>query len=145
MADDDAKDTETSRSIPCTADGIKITIGNNKAAIAGALHEISRWSTRTGMHVDLIQNRAVPLSNGRLAVESPLSIPFIQESLVDQTRYYLSADKTTICPTVADRASAHKTKTGKEVEKPDKVDPAFLVAPHAVATPHTVFTSTPRV
>ena len=67
MADDDAKDTEPSRSIPCTADGIKITIGNNKAAIAGALHEIGRWSIRTGMHVDLIQNRAVGVARSSLS------------------------------------------------------------------------------
>ena len=60
----------TDNSVPTTAEGDPISWDGNKAHIEGILADINEWGTRTGRFVALVENRAVVLNNGSLAVES---------------------------------------------------------------------------
>ena len=55
---------------PVDIDEEPIALGDNPAHVEGALHEVGLWLKRTGLFEPLLENRAVLLSNGKLAVES---------------------------------------------------------------------------
>ena len=59
---------------PVTTDKTSLSWDGNAATIAGILHETSKYYKRVGLFQPLLANRAVALSNGKLAIESPSSV-----------------------------------------------------------------------
>ena len=75
--DSDNTVTNTDHSVPTTAEGDPISWDGNKAHIEGILSDLDEWGTRTGRFVALVENRAVVLNNGSLAVESLQTVQFV--------------------------------------------------------------------
>ena len=73
----------TDHSVPTTAEGDPISWDGNKAHIEGILADIDEWGTRTGQFVALVENRAVVLKNGSLAVESLQTVQFVNGAVPD--------------------------------------------------------------
>ena len=69
--DNDSRTLSNSDSIiiPVTTDNNKLEWDGNPATIAGMLFEVERFFTRVGLFQVLISDRAVALSNGKLAIE----------------------------------------------------------------------------
>ena len=67
--------------------------------VEGALHEVGLWLKRTGFFEPLLENRAVLLSNGRLAVESANAALFVSGN--NQNADTFSFDNP--CPPVNER------------------------------------------
>ena len=55
---------------PFNIDGEPIIYDGNPAHVEGILHELSEWTARTGHYVTLLENNAVLLPNGKMAVDS---------------------------------------------------------------------------
>ena len=55
---------------PFNIDGEPIIYDGNPAHVEGILHELSEWTARTGHYVTLLENNAVLLANGKMAVDS---------------------------------------------------------------------------
>ena len=68
--------TEQSSNTPVTIDGTVIQWDGNPGRLDGVLHELSQYYARTGAHAALLENGAIALSNGKLAVESVSVVPF---------------------------------------------------------------------
>ena len=62
--------------VPVTTDKEPIIFEDNDATIDGILYEVGRFYKRNGLFQTLFAHRAVALSNGKLAVESPNSVYF---------------------------------------------------------------------
>ena len=66
---------------PLNSDKEPIIWSGNPAHIDGILFEINKYYKRTGLFQPLFNSRAVLLSNGKTAVESLQSIPFVSGML----------------------------------------------------------------
>ena len=80
--DDDRSTLSTSTSSisflqPVTTDKTPIVWDGNDATIDGTLFETGRFYKKTGLFQPLFKHRAVALSSGRLAVESPNTVYFL--------------------------------------------------------------------
>ena len=60
--------------VPVTIDKEPIIFNGNDATIEGTLYECGRFYKRNDLFQPLFSHRAVALSNGKLAVESPNSV-----------------------------------------------------------------------
>ena len=63
--------------IPVTTDNNKLEWDGNPATISGMLFEVERFYTRVGLFQVLISDRAVALSNGKLAIEEANTVLFV--------------------------------------------------------------------
>ena len=63
--------------IPVTTDNNKLEWDGNPATISGMLFEVERFFTRVGLFQVLISDRAVALSNGKLAIEDANTVLFV--------------------------------------------------------------------
>ena len=63
--------------IPTRTDGTVLTWDSNDAHLPGLIHEFSKWVTRTGHFRALFEHHAVPISNGKLAVDSVAAVTFV--------------------------------------------------------------------
>ena len=124
--------------LPVDIDNNPILLGDNPAHIHGALHEVSLYFQRTGEFEALLQNRAVLLSNGKLAVESATAALFVSGSQVDPEHH----DFDNPCPPIAGRTAnydAHATLHGGDALEPAATMPAgysdsYVINQYAVAS-----------
>ena len=93
------------RYLPVDIDNNPILLVDNPAHILGALHEVDLYFQCTGEFEALLQNRAVLLSNGKLAVESATAALFVSGSLADPERH----DFDNPCPPIAGRMANYST------------------------------------
>ena len=63
--------------IPVTTDNNKLEWDGNSATILGTFYEVERFYTRVGLFQVLISDRAVALSNGKLAIEDANTVLFV--------------------------------------------------------------------
>ena len=77
--DNDSRTLSNSDSIiiPVTTDNSKLEWDGNPATIAGMLYEVERFYTRVGLFQVLISDRAVALSNGKLAIKEANTVLFV--------------------------------------------------------------------
>ena len=95
--------------VPKDPDGEPIIWDGNDAHIAGTMFDTQRYYRRTGLFQPLIQHRGVQLNNGKLAVESYLSV---------SSAAGLHNDPRTLsdpCPPTATRKAEYETRTGATV------------------------------
>ena len=118
---------------PVTIDLLPIIWQDNDATIEGTLHEVIKYYKRNGHFLTLVEDRAVAVSGGRLAISDIDQIPFILKDLDDPRGF------DNPCPPTATRVSeydmnrplsspAHKSP-GKI---PDSYRMSIVVAPHAI-------------
>ena len=69
-----SNNTEHNYLVPVTTDKEPIIFEDNDATIEGILYEVGRFYKRNGLFQMLFKHRAVPLSNGKLAIESVNSV-----------------------------------------------------------------------
>ena len=72
-ADDDPSTLSTNNTdplVPIYTDKTPIQWDGNPAHIAGCLYDVGKFFKRTGLFQMFLKHRAVPLSNGKLAVDS---------------------------------------------------------------------------
>ena len=74
---------KTDLHIPSDSEGDPITWDGNKAHLEGILADMDEWGARTGHFVALVENRAVLLSNGNLAVDSMQAVQFLNGAVPD--------------------------------------------------------------
>ena len=71
-ADDDPSTLSTNNTdplVPIYTDKTPIAWDGNPAHIAGCLYDVGKFYKRTGLFQMFLKHRAVPLSNGKLAVD----------------------------------------------------------------------------
>jgi hypothetical protein len=88
MSDDSTTNTLSNTAdlnylVPVTIDKEPIIFEDNDATIEGILYEVGRFYNRTGLFQMLFKHRAVPLSNGKLAVESVNTVWYTSGKIVD--------------------------------------------------------------
>ena len=76
---------------PFNIDGEPITYDGNPAHVEGVLHELSEWTARTGHYVTLLENNAVLLTNGKMAVDSIAAVLFVSGEKDDGGTYSFHA------------------------------------------------------
>ena len=69
--------------IPVSTDKQLLLWDDNDATILGLLFEVGKHYKKTGLFQPLFNNRAVALSNGRLAVEDPNTAYYITGAIID--------------------------------------------------------------
>ena len=84
---------------PFNIDGEPITYDGNPAHVEGILHELSEWTARTGHYVTLLENNAVLLANGKMAVDSVAAVLFVSGEKDDGGTYSFHAP----CPATSER------------------------------------------
>ena len=84
---------------PFNIDGEPITYDGNPAHVEGILHELSEWTARTGHYVTLLENNAVLLANGKMAVDSVAAVLFVSGEKDDGGSYNFHAP----CPATSER------------------------------------------
>ena len=84
---------------PFNIDGEPITYDGNPAHVEGILHELSEWTARTGHYVTLLENNAVLLANGMMAVDSVAAVLFVSGEKDDGGTYSFHAP----CPATSER------------------------------------------
>ena len=84
---------------PFNIDGEPITYDGNPAHVEGILHELSEWTARTGHYVTLLENNAVLLPNGKMAVDSIAAVLFVSGEKDDGGKYSFH----TPCPATSER------------------------------------------
>ena len=122
--------------IPVSTDKARLEWDGNDATILGLLHETGRYYRRKGLFQPLLQDRAVALSNGRLAVEHPSAVHFIT-GVITENRNFDDP-----CPPTIDRLQEHNdevglgTRTGTAQAALDKIQDdhksTIIVAKHSV-------------
>ena len=140
---DDANDRSTlstSILIPVSSDKTPLSWDGNDATLLGLLHEVGRHYRNKGLFQTLLRDRAVALSNGRLAVEDPNAVYFVSGA-ISETRSFDDP-----CPPTVDRISEHNAEvaagtrsgTAKTVLTahvtaiPDEHKTSIIIAKHAV-------------
>ena len=88
---------------PFNIDGEPITYDGNPAHVEGILHELSEWTARTGHYVTLLENNAVLLANGKMAVDSIAAVLFVSGEKNDGGSYSFHAP----CPATSARIKKH--------------------------------------
>ena len=71
--------------------------------VEGILHELSEWTARTGHYVTLLENNAVLLANGKMAVDSIAAVLFVSGEKNDGGSYSFHAP----CPATSARIKKH--------------------------------------
>ena len=127
---------ESNMFIPVSTDKARLEWDGNDATILGLLHETGRYYRRKGLFQPLLQDRAVALSNGRLAVEHPSAVLFLT-NVITENRSFDDP-----CPPTVDRLREHNdevslgTRAGSaqtELDKvPDDHKSTIIVAKHSV-------------
>ena len=84
---------------PFNIDGEPITYDGNPAHVEGILHELSEWTARTGHYVTLLENNAVLLPDGKMAVDSIAAVLFVSGEKDDGGKYSFH----TPCPATSER------------------------------------------
>ena len=84
---------------PFNIDGEPIIYDGNPAHVEGILHELSEWTARTGHYVTLLENNAVLLANGKMAVDSVAAVLFVSGEKDDGGSYNFHAP----CPATSER------------------------------------------
>ena len=84
---------------PFNIDGEPIIYDGNPAHVEGILHELSEWTARTGHYVTLLENNAVLLPNGKMAVDSIAAVLFVSGEKDDGGKYNFH----TPCPATSER------------------------------------------
>ena len=80
----DSETTDKTDTIsPSDPEGDPITWDGNKAHLEGILADMDEWGVRTGHFVALVENRAVLLNNGSLAVDSLQAVQFLNGAVPD--------------------------------------------------------------
>jgi len=105
--------------IPTTTDKVPIKCENNRAAIAGALHEVSNYLTRKRLFLTLIKHRAVVLHTGKTVFDSVQSLQFYS-GIVDDRRDF---DKP--APPTPARINAFEAATGGKFTRIASVPDTF--------------------
>ena len=103
----------------------------------GALEEFRIWANRTGNFIPFLENRAVSLSNGKIAVESLQCVPFILDKVPGAKQDY---DWETPCPPIAQRISdydaarvvASEAPYTAITEMPEEAKGQFIVNKYAI-------------
>ena len=80
--DDDTTNT-IDINVPTDTEGHPLNWDGNPAKILGLLDETSKHYTRNGLFAELISDRAVSLSNGKIALEHLHSKPYIMGDITD--------------------------------------------------------------
>ena len=86
--------TITGTMTPVSTDKTPLVWDGNDANILGLLFEVKRYYTNKGLFQTLFRDRAVSLSNGKLAIEHPSAIWFLSGVIDDAVRVprrYMSA------------------------------------------------------
>ena len=122
-----SNNTEHNYLVPVTTDKEPIIFEDNDATIEGILFEVGRFYKRNGLFQTLFKHRAVPLSNGKLAIESINSVYFTSGKITDPH------DFDDPCPPTAKRfadAVASYTTAGRTAppDLSDKPIPAQFAA-----------------
>ena len=105
--DDNERSTlSTNTLIPVSSDKTPLAWDGNDATILGLLHETGRHYKNKGLFQPLLRDRAVALSNGRLAVEDPNTVYFVSGTIVE-TRSFDDP-----CPPTIDRITEHNDEVG---------------------------------
>ena len=91
---------------PFNIDGEPITYDGNPALryVEGILHELSEWTARTGHYVTLLENNAVLLANGKMAVDSIAAVLFVSGEKNDGRIVQLPR---AACPATSARIKKH--------------------------------------
>ena len=75
--------TITGTMIPVSTDKTPLVWDGNDANILGLLYEVDSYYTNKGLFQTLIRDRAVSLSNGKLAIEHPSAVWFLSGTIND--------------------------------------------------------------
>ena len=133
--DNERSTLSTNNLIPVSSDKIVLVWDGNFATIDGMVFECGRHYKRTGLFQPLIKNRAVALSNGKIAVDSPTAYIFITDQNKDPR------DITSPCPPTPKRVEEVNLKLvatdptkliTKASSVPDDHKHTIVVAPHSV-------------
>lgn len=95
--------------VPVYPDGTRIFSKDNDAAIEGKLYDYGKWSVRTGHFQPYFSDRAVLLSNGRLAVEHVSSVTFVNGIANDPRDFNNPA------PPILKRVVEYNTRIAREI------------------------------
>ena len=135
--DNDSRTLSNSDSIiiPVTTDNSKLEWDGNPATIAGMLFEVERFFTRVGLFQVLISDRAVALSNGKLAIEEANTVLFVSGTAAAPPGTFERP-----CPASAARLTAAnlaRTRAGDSrvdpiTAIPDANKDNFIIAKHLV-------------
>ena len=122
--------------IPVSTDKARLEWDGNDATILGLLYETGRYYRRKGLFQPLLQDRAVALSNGRLAVEHPSAVLFLT-NVISESRNFDDP-----CPPTVDRLQEHNDEVGMGTRAgtvqaaldkvPDDHKSTIIVAKHSV-------------
>jgi len=85
--DDHSGHTATNILIPVSSDKVPLLWDGNDATILGLLYETGRYYRKTGLFQTLVEDRAVALSNGRLAVDDPNTVYFVSGTISDSRSF----------------------------------------------------------
>ena len=94
---------------PFNIDGEPITYDGNPAHVEGILHELSEWTARTGHYVTLLENNAVLLANGKMAVDSVAAVLFVSGEKDDGGSYSFHAP----CPATSERIKKYDAEAAR--------------------------------
>ena len=97
--DDSNLNTENSKH-PVNSDGHHLRWDSNDAKILGLLEDFYKHCVRNGLHLLLFKHRACTTNNGKIAIPSLSSIPYINGELVD------GHDFSKLCPVIGVRVAA---------------------------------------
>ena len=125
---------------PVTSDRTPLSWDGNAATITGILYETGKFYRRTGLFQPLLSNRAVSLSNGRLAIESPSSVYFTTDKIKDPR------DLMNPCPPTLERLQEYNDLTrvpqsrfsGLAAQKPLDSLPTEIDKSTVIISPYTV-------
>ena len=141
MSDDSTTNTLSNTAdlnylVPVTIDKEPIIFEDNDATIEGILYEVGRFYKRTGLFQMLFKHRAVPLSNGKLAVESVNTVWYTSGKITDPR------DFNDVCPPTTTRYANTvrvMTRAGSTVPPdltdkgvPKQLEHSVILAPHHV-------------
>ena len=121
--------------IPVDIDNNPIKFSGNPAHILGVLAEVKEWATRTGRYKALIENGAVLLSGGALAVDSVQAVQFVTGVQRDPVKYSLENP----CPATVQRIMKYETGAGTprhtvltEPQVPEALRKSYIVQPYVI-------------
>ena len=128
--------TITGTMIPVSTDKTPLVWDGNDANILGLLYEVDRYYTNKGLFQTLIRDRAVSLSNGKLAIEHPSAVLFLSGTIND------AHDFEDPCPPTVDRLQQYNdeidlgtisgSKRSALTEVPSDMKDTVILAKHCV-------------
>lgn len=88
---------------PTDIDNQPIKWDSNPATVDGVLHEVGLFFQRNGLFEPLLEQGVVSLPNGKIAVDSPDSIPFFTGHIKEENAFNFSKP----CPPTPARVKAY--------------------------------------